>query len=48
MTASGRKRTVVSIVLAVSERPLWRKADITPDTPKIGSDDVRITPGSGH
>jgi len=48
MSASGRKRTLILVVLAVSERPLWRKADIKPETPEIESENVRFTLGSGH
>jgi len=33
MTAYGRKRTFISTVFGVSERPLWRKADI-PEYPQ--------------
>jgi hypothetical protein len=33
MTACGRKRTLDSALFSVSERPLWRKADI-PEYPQ--------------
>jgi len=32
----------------VPERPLWRKADIKPESPAIESENVRFTLGSGH
>jgi len=48
MTASGRKRTLISAVFVVPERPLSGKADIKPETPEIESENVRFTPGSGH
>ncbi len=46
MFALGRKRTLISVFFAVSERPLWRKADIKPETPEIESENVRFTPES--
>ncbi len=33
MSAFGRKRTLISLVFGVSERPLWRKADM-PEYPQ--------------
>ena len=47
MTAYGRKRTLDFVDFEVSERPLWRKADIKPETPEIESENVRFTPESG-
>ncbi len=47
MTGCGRKRTLVLPDFGVSERPLWRKADIrklaAPELPR----NVRFAPGSG-
>ncbi len=50
MTAAafGRKRTLISAVFGVPECPLWRKADIKPETPEIELENVRFTLGSGH
>ncbi len=48
MSACGRKRTLISEVFGVPERPLSGKADIKPETPEIESENVRFTPGSGH
>jgi hypothetical protein len=39
----GRKRTLVLPDFEVSERPVWRKADIKPETPEIESENVRFT-----
>ncbi len=47
-SASGRKRTFDFMDFGASERPLWRKADIKPETPEIESENVRFTLGSGH
>ena len=48
MAASGRKRTLDFVDFRASERPLWRKADIKPETPESESKNVRFTLGSGH
>jgi len=48
MSARGRKRKLISAIFEVSERPLWRKADIKPETPEIESENVRFTLGSGR
>jgi hypothetical protein len=36
MTATGRKRTVISLTFAAPERPLLRKADISDWVSEIG------------
>ncbi len=47
-SASGRKRTLISVDFAIPERPLSGKADIKSGTPEIESENVRFTLGSGH
>ncbi len=47
-SAFGRKRTLKIGVSPWQKRPLWRKADIKPETPEIESENVRFTLGSGH
>jgi hypothetical protein len=44
----GRQRTFILPIFQIIERPLWRKADIEPETPEIESEGVRFTPGSVH
>ena len=55
VTALGRKRTLILVIFGVSERPLWRKADILLRIPKrpqeqqhFGCLNVRFTPETGH
>jgi len=48
MSASGRKRTLISLEYWSYERPLWRKADISGWVSEIGLTNDRITPDTGH
>jgi hypothetical protein len=48
LSASGRKRALISPCFCRSEWPLSGKADIKPETPEIESENVRFTLGSGH
>ena len=48
MSASGRKRPLISVVFAVLERPLSGKGDIQNDATETPLANDRFTVGSGH
>ncbi len=47
-SAIGRKRTLISTLFGVPERPLPGKGDIKPETPEIESENVRFTLRIGY